>query len=453
MNFRVDPQSELGFGLKAEEVKRRHILPKALVIGVVAGLLSSAFREALQWSELHRIAWIHRLSPVAGLAAALVLGTVGGGIGVWLVRRFAPEAAGSGVPQMKSAVLGEEQIYWRRVIPVTFLGGLTGIGGGLALGREGPTIHMGGATGLMVSAWFRVKPGEGERKALICAGAGAGLAAAFNAPLAGVVFVLEDLHGELQGRIMPVVFVAAFLASVTADIVCRVVSGGTPVFVLHGIPVPSLNALPVALVLGALAGFCGVIFNRCLLASLKAFDRLGHWPPFAVGALAGLAAGLGAWVYPGVSGSGAMLTGHALAGEFTIRWVLLLVMARFVLTMVSYGSGAAGGIFAPILVIGALGGLALGRAAHVIAPAWASHPEVFAVLGMGAFLTSIVRAPLTAIILLIELTGKYDFMLPLLVSCFSAYGIAEALKEVPIYKALRERSKERAAWPVGGGKF
>ena len=112
--------------------------------------------------------------------------------------------------------------------------------------------------------------------------------------------------------------------------------------------------------------------------------------------------------------------------------------------MVSYGCGAAGGIFAPLLVIGALGGLAVGRLVHHVAPAWAAQPEIFAVLGMGALLTAIVRAPLTGIVLMIELTGKYDFMLPLLVSCFAAYGVAEALRDEPIYEALRERAKKRA---------
>ena len=433
--FRADP----GSGLKQEEVKRRHILPKALVIGLVAGLISSAFREALQWLEVHRIGWLHRLPPAEALSAALILGAGGGGVGLWLVRRFAPEASGSGIPHIKSVILGEEELHWRRVLPVKFLGGLASIGGGLALGREGPTIQIGGATGLMVSKWFRVKPGEGERKALISAGAGAGLAAAFNAPLAGVVFVLEELHGAFT----PVIFVAAFLASVTADVVCRVLTGETPVFGLHGMPVPSLNALPVALVVGVIAGLGGVLFNRCLLTSLDCFDRLKRWPSFVVGGLTGLAAGLAAWIYPEVSGSGALLTEHALAGRIAIRAVVVLVAARFALTMISYGCGSAGGIFAPLLVIGALGGLAVGTAAHAVAPSWAGHPEVFAVLGMGALLTSIVRAPLTGIVLMIELTGKYDFMLPLLVSCFVAYGIAEALRDVPIYEALRQRAKGR----------
>lgn len=436
MQPRVTSGPRLGF----EEVKRRHILPKALVVGLVAGLISSAFREALQWSEIHRIGLLRLLPPVPGLAVALILGTLGGGLGVWLVRRFAPEASGSGIPHMKSVVLGEEQLHWRRVLPVKFISGLFGIGGGLALGREGPTIQLGGATGLMVSTWFRVKPGEGERKALISAGAGAGLAAAFNAPLAGVIFVLEELHGSFT----PVIFVAAFLASVTADVVCRVLTGDTPVFALHGMPAPSLAALPVALALGIAAGFGGVIFNRCLLASLDLFDRLRRWPPFAVGALAGAIVGFAAWIYPGASGSGALLAEQALRGEIAIRWVLVLIAARFVLTLVSYGSGAAGGIFAPLLVIGALGGLAIGSAAHFAVPGWAPYPNVFAVLGMGALLTSIVRAPLTGIVLMIELTGKYDFMLPLLVSCFAAYGVAEAMRDVPIYEALRERAKRRA---------
>jgi CIC family chloride channel protein len=425
--------------LKQEEFKRRHILPKALIIGLVAGLISSAFREGLQWLEVNRITLLQRLPLMSSLGVALLVGGLGGGIGLWLVRRFAPEVAGSGIPHIKAVVLGETQLRWWRVLSVKFLAGLASIGSGLALGREGPTIQIGGATGLMVSKWFRVKHGEGERKALISAGAGAGLAAAFNAPLAGLIFVMEELHGSFT----PVIFVAAFLASVTADVVCRILTGETPVFALRGLPVPSLNALPVALVVGIVAGVGGVVFNRCLLLSLDGFDRLKRWPPFWVGVVSGLFVGLAAWIYPEVSGSGAILAQNALSGEIAIRWVLVLVAARFILTMVSYGSGAAGGIFAPLLVIGALGGLAVGSAAHIVFPSWAGHPEVFAVLGMGAFLTATVRAPLTGIVLMVELTGKYDYMLPLLVSCFAAYGIAEAMLSPPIYESLRERMKHR----------
>jgi CIC family chloride channel protein len=436
----MDQAPDSTSGLKSAEVKRRHILPKALVVGIVAGLIASFFRIALQWCELTRIGWLERLPSAEGLAASLSIGVIGGGTGLWLVRRFAPEAAGSGIPHLKSVVMGEAQLRWERVLPVKFLAGVAGIGGGLAMGREGPTIQMGGATGLMVSTWFRVKRGEGERKALISAGAAAGLAAAFNAPLAGLIFVLEELTGSLT----PVVFVASFLAAVAADVVCRVVTGETPVFVLHGMPGPSLHALPLAAIIGLVAGLGGVIFNRSLIASLDFFDRLRSWPPFAVGAIAGLVVGFAAWIYPAVSGSGALLSERALSGGIAIHLVLVLIAARFFLTMVSYGSGSAGGIFAPLLVLGSLGGLAVGSAIHALMPGWAAFPETFAVIGMGALLTATVRAPLTGIVLMIELTGTYDFMLPLLVGCFAAYGIAEAMGDKPIYEALRERSARLA---------
>jgi CIC family chloride channel protein len=425
-----------GFGLGTGEVKRRHILPKALVVGIVAGLLASAFRFALATAESGRIALLSHYRPEVRIPFAIALGAVGGGLGLWLVRRFAPDAGGSGIPQLKGFVLGERSIEWRRLLPVKFLAGLVGIGGGLALGREGPTIQMGGATGLMVSEWFRVKPGEGERKALIAAGAGAGLAAAFNAPLAGVMFVLE----ELAGNFTPIVFVSAFLASVAADVVGRILTGEMPVLPLHDMAAPNVSALPASLLLGVACGLGGVLFNRCLLKSLDLYGRL-RWPSWCIGALAGAIAGCAGGIMPGVAGGGGLLAERALAGEIALRWLPLLLAARFLLTMTSYGTGAAGGIFAPLLVLGALGGLAFGHTLHLVLPAWAAHPETFAVIGMGGLLTAIVRAPLTGIVLMIELTGKYDFMLPLLACCLVAYGVAEALHDTPIYEALRERTK------------
>lgn len=425
-----------GFGLGGEEVRRRHILPKALVVGLVAGLIASAFRLALQRAETWRFGFLGQWTVGPRIAVAVGLGAATGALALWLVRRFSPEAAGSGIPHLKAVVLGEQALHWRRLLPVKFLAGVVGIGGGLALGREGPTVQMGGSTGLMVAGWFRVKPGEGERKALISAGAGAGLAAAFNAPLAGMIFVLE----ELQGSFTPVVFVAAFLASVTADVVGRVLTGEMPVFSLGTMAAPGLSSLPLALVVGVVAGLGGVVFNRSLLASLDFADRLRRWPAWSVGALAGGIVGLAGGFFPTLLGGGGALAEQALMGGMPLRWLGFFLVARFLLTLVSYGSGAAGGIFAPLLVLGALGGLGLGTLAHAVSAAWAPVPAVFAVLGMGALLTAIVRAPLTGIVLMIELTGKYDFMLPLLVSCLAAYGVAEALRDAPIYEALRTRS-------------
>jgi CIC family chloride channel protein len=427
-------ENEAGHGLSEPEVKRRHILPKAMVVGIVAGLIASAFRLTLEAAEHFREMTLAQLPKWPALSLAVGGGALAGGLGLWLVRKFAPETAGSGIPHLQAVLLGEKTMNWRRILPVKFLAGVISIGGGLALGREGPTVQMGGAAGLMTAEWFRIKKGFGEKKALISAGAGAGLAAAFNAPLAGVIFVLE----ELQGNFTPVIFVAAFLASVSGDVVARILAGGAPVFHLRELPLMPMQELPFALLLGLLAGLGGVLFNRCLLGSLNFSDRMTRstWLP---GAIAGALAGFAGWIMPGLAGGGGGLADQAISGNLTLGILPLLILARFALTMTSYGSGSAGGIFAPMLVIGALAGLTFSKAAETLWPSVIAHPETFAVLGMGALFTAVVRAPLTGIVLMVEMTGQYEFMLPLLVCCLSAYGVAEGLKDPAIYEALRNR--------------
>lgn len=427
---------ENSHGLGAGEVRRRHIILKAILVGVVAGALASAFRLALNGVESLRIYAVEQFSGGIGLPVALLLGALGGGLSVWLVRRYAPHAAGSGIPNLQSILRREAEPEWRRLLPVKFLAGVVGIGGGLALGREGPTVQMGGATGFMISQWFKVKVGDGERRALISAGAGAGLAAAFNAPLSGLIFVLEELHGAFT----PVVFVAAFLASVTADVVSRLMVGESPVFHFVGLTAPGVNSLPWAALLGIAMGGLGVLFNRGLLTTISLRERLLRWPGFAVGAAAGLFVGFIGWTVPGLAGSGGELVQLSLSGQIAVGLMPLYLVARFSLTLVSYSSGAAGGIFAPLLVLGALAGLWFGAGVEHFTGITGMSSQVFCVLGMGALFTAIVRAPLTGIILMLEMTASYSFMLPLLVSCLCAYGVAEALGNTPIYEALRQRS-------------
>lgn len=413
-------------------------------MGLTAGILASMFRLALKHAESFRNHLSLRVPEWQGFALALGLGAIGGGVALWLVKRFAPEAGGSGIQHIEAVLQGQAKIGWKRLLPVKFVSGLLGIGSGFALGREGPTIQMGSSCGMLVARWFKVTPGEGERKALISAGAGAGLAGAFNAPLSGMMFVLEELHVKFT----PVVLVATFLAAVSADIVTRILVGAQPVFLMAGMTAPTLTVLPGALVVGVLAGFGGIAFNRGLLFSLNLYDKLHshHWPVFVVGAITGGLMGAMGWAVPGLAGSGYVYVEQALIGNTALALLPLLLLARFVMTMMSYGSGAAGGIFGPLLVLGSLGGLALGGMAHAISPSWFPNAEVFAVLGMGALFTSVARAPLTSLVLMIELTGIYAFMLPLLVSCLIAYGVAEALGVPPIYESLRKRALENGTF-------
>jgi CIC family chloride channel protein len=358
---------------------------------------------------------------------------LGAGISVAMTRRYAPEASGSGIPHLEAVLHRFRKLDWKRVLPVKFLGGILAIGSGLALGREGPTVQMGGAVGDAISRWLKVSPRE--RRTLIASGAGAGLAAAFNAPFSGLVFVLEEVRRDFQ----PIVFGAAFVAAAVADIVARIGSGQFPVFGVPTYPIPPLTSLPIFAILGIVAGGLGVLFNRSLMATIETYARIPPRFTLVAATITGGAVGLAGWFSSLAIGSGHTLAESALQGDLRLSAIPIFFVVRFLLTNVSYGTGAPGGIFAPLLVLGALMGLAVGRIAHNFVPGIVPIPAVFAVVGMAAYFTAIVRAPLTGIMLIIEMTGNYSQMLPLLVSCFCAYAVAEFLKDLPIYEALLER--------------
>ena len=424
--------------LRAHEQRRRQ-LPRSVLVGLFAGLVAVAFRAALAEADRIRdglIAYVH-VQEFWAFPLPLVFAAAGGAVAVYLVRHFAPEAAGSGIPHVKAVLHGLNTMVWQRLLTVKFVGGIAGIGAGLALGREGPTIQMGSAVGQMVSGWFSCT--ARERRTLIAAGAGAGLAAAFNAPLAGLVFVLE----EVQRDFSPAVFTATLIASAVADITTRLLLGQLPVFHVQTQAIPPLSMLPFALFLGVVAGLLGVAFNRGLVRSLDLFERLRQWPSWMTGGLVGLAVGAVALFAPIAVGGGNRLLERTLAGELSLITLGGFFVLRFALTMLSYGCGAPGGIFAPLLVLGSEIGLGVGAVAGQFVPEAVSHPHLFAVVGMAAYFTAIVRAPLTGIVLMVEMTGNYSLVLPLLVACLTAYGVADFLGDRPVYEALLERDLMR----------
>lgn len=408
--------------------------------------MASFFRAAVERTEDLRGDLVERLHA-QGVVGFCIFGALCAGavvLAVWLVLRFSPAAAGSGIPHLKAVLHRHRPPPAASLVAVKFMGGMAAIGSGLALGREGPTIQMGGAVGGLLSRGLvphRLRATAHERQVMIAAGAGAGLAAAFNAPLAGLVFVLEEIQKNFAGG----VFTATFLASVTADAVSRLLFGQRAVLAALPIDAPPVAAIPLFALLGCSAGALGVVFNRALLWTVARLASLGLRSRILFAAALGAGVAAIAWVRPTLVGGGARLLEHALAGRGTIGVILVTLVVRFLLTMGSYGSGAPGGIFAPLLVLGSQAGLAMGLAAAALFPGVAGSPSAWAVVGMAALFAGTVRAPLTGIVLMVEMTESYSLMLPLLVASFAAQWTADLLREPPVYDALLERELARSS--------
>ena len=344
--------------------QRRWIFPKSALVGALAGLVTLLFRGALAGADALRnglLAWAHNF-PAVGWIFPVLVALAGAAISVAITRRYAPEAAGSGIPHLEAVLHRVRSLDWKRILPVKFLGGTLAIGSGLALGREGPSVQMGGAVGDAVARWLKVSPRQ--RLTLISAGAGAGLAAAFNAPFAGLVFVLEEVRRDFQ----PIVFGAAFVAAVLADIVARIGSDQLPIFAVPSYPTPPLASLPIFAILGVVLGALGVAFNRGLLAATALYARLtGRWVIPAAAVTGGLI-GLVGWFSPSLVSSGHILAESALKGDLLLAAIPLFFILRFLMTAASYATGAPGGIFSPLLVLGALVGLGIGQLANMAAP-------------------------------------------------------------------------------------
>jgi len=410
-------------------------LLRSALVGVVAGVVGVLFRLALTEGETWRqslLAWAHSIPGGWGFLVLPGVGALAGALAGYLTG-FAPETSGSGIPHVEAVLGRQRRMVWWRVIPVKFMAGALAIGSGLSLGREGPTVQMGAAAGQAVSkSLMRTKT---EELQLIACGAGAGLAAAFNAPLAGVIFVLE----ELRRNFSPYVLVGTLVASITADLITQGFLGPLPTFRVERVMSLSLETLPLFVVLGLLTGILGVAFNKSLLTALNLAERFEPYPRWARAMVIAFAVGLVGYFLPFVLGGGHILGQNILGGKIALSLIPLIFIAKFVLTMVSYSSGVPGGIFLPLLVLGALLGSLVGQVGSVFLPNLAAAVPFFAVTGMAAFFVAVVRSPLTGIILTLELTGTYQHMLPLLIACLLSYLVAEAMNSLPVYDMLLER--------------
>jgi len=418
----------------------------AIVAGAATGLMVSVFRLTLGAADRLRnelVERAHQIGPegllltVMGCAAATALAA-------GLVRRFSIYASGSGVPEVEAALAGElPPVPLRRILLIKFIGGILSIGSGAALGPEGPGVQMGAVGGRLLATVFR--RAWPDVQALVAAGAGAGIAVAFNAPIAGTVFVLEELTRRFEMRLA----IAGLGASSTAILISRLLLGDAPV--LHvtvmgqiasatgSLPYAAPAAWPLYLVLGALAGIAAVAYNRFIIQALRLSSALTEWPAEFKAAIVGALIGLVGWFAPKLLGDGSSLSQLVVANAAIAGGIPLAFAVRFCLGPISYAARTPGGLFAPLLTLGALTGSFLGGSFHAAFPALGIEPQAFAVVGMAAFFTGVVRAPVTGIVLVIEMTAAFTTLLPMLVACFAAVLAASLLNDPPIYDSLRQR--------------
>ncbi len=411
----------------------------ALIVGAVSGLVGALFLLLLERADRARdavIVWAHSKALV-GFSVVVIACAAGTGVAAWLVRRYSPQASGSGIPHVE-AVLNEELAQAPfRIIPVKFVAGILAIGSGLALGREGPSVQIAATIGHLIGKGFR--RGWPDCRVLLAAGAGAGLATAFNAPIAGAIFVLEELVRRFEFRVA----IAALGASATAISVSRVLLGEATDFHVEALAYAGAATRPLYFVLGAVAGLTAIIYNRLLLGAIDTIAQLERWPgELRAGPIGGVV-GMLAWFVPDVVGGGDAITQRTLVGADMLDWLPLVFLLRLGLGTISYAAGTPGGLFAPMLVLGAQLGLFFGQICQLAFPYLNIQPEGFAVVGMAAFFVGVVRAPLTGIVLVVEMTANVTMLLPMLGACFMAMLAPTLMHSAPIYDTLRNRTIER----------
>lgn len=412
-----------------QEIVRSKIIVQAILVGLISGMLVVGFKVSIN-SLFWTIQKFLSAFPTWQKALIFPLITILGGLisGI-LVYKFAPETKGSGIPYVKMTMARMGNMTRIRSIVVKFFAGVAGIGTGLSLGREGPSVQLGAGAGALVGRLFKMS-GTNQDK-LIAAGAGSAIGATFNAPIAGTIFVLE----ELVQKFTPALLFPVLVSTVSAASLARHFLGSNPSFDLPklqgGITVENI---PVCIILGIVAGLLGVLFSKIIFFNNKLFDKMSKIPNYVKPAIAGFAVGIIGLVIPYVLGSGNFSVDLLLQHKFSLGLVLIIFIAKFFVTPFCFGSGAAGGIFLPMLMLGSF----LGYIVSTVCNSFGFHtdPIVIAILGMGAFLSAVARTPITAVVMVFEMTGGYSHILPIMLSAAIADLVAEKLNQKPIYASL-----------------
>ncbi|ARV59142.1 chloride channel protein [Nostocales cyanobacterium HT-58-2] len=404
----------------------------ACLIGLVSGLAAVLLGQAVDWAG----AWRVRVSYL--WSAYLVLpgiGLVGGILAGWLVERFAPEASGSGMSEVKAVLACVPMPLNLRIALVKLVSATLVLGSGMPLGREGPTVQIGAALANQLSHWVPTSPEH--RRQLIAAGAGAGLAAAFNAPIAGVLFVVEELLQDVSGITLGTAILASFIASVISRL-----------YGSHSLDLSDLNLafghttffaqeIPFYLILGVTAGLLGILFNKGVLASLAMNRRVLHLSlPWRIG-IVGLVTGVVIALLPISFRNNAGLREILLMGSANWIFAAIALLVQFTLIILTYGSGAPGGLLVPTLVLGSALGYLVGATEQSLLGM--SAATTYAHVGMAAFFSAVSKVPITAVVIVFEMTTDFNLVLPLMIVSVVAYLVAEKIDRRSLYDLLLER--------------
>jgi CIC family chloride channel protein len=394
------------------------------VIGALVGLVVVAFilltgRLAARMYPAGGSGWRRILVPV--------LGSLSTGYLLW---RYFPFARGSGIPQTKFALFINDGRITIRTVLGKFFCCSASLASGIALGREGPSVQVGAGLASVVARNLGLDP---QRvKALVPAGCAAALAAAFNTPIAAVLFSLEEIMGDLHAAVLG----SVVLSAATSWMVLHLVLGDDPLFHVAGYRLVHPGEFAVYAALGVVGGLGSVCFVKLLLGLRAWFMRLPKWTVWCQPVVGGLTVGLMGYFVPEVMGVGYNHVEKVLNGDIVLKLVVLLAVLKIVATAICYASGNAGGIFGPALFIGAMMGAAVGGVAHTLFPNATAGPGAYALVGMGTAFAGIVRTPLTSVIMIFEITRDYSIIVPLMISNLIAFFISQKLQKQPIYEAL-----------------
>lgn len=410
-----------------------------IILGLIVGIVLSAYRLLVTFfsAQAKTLYQFGRQSLGNGLIVLLLSAVLGGIVG--LLTQSDPKIGGSGIPQVTGQLTDRMRVSWQSLLPKKFLGGLIGLSMGLTLGREGPSVQMGAGMGQALAEISKQK--EADRKLLITAGAAAGLSAAFQAPIAGVSFILEELHARFHKSLLfPSMAASLFAAYCGAWIV-----GNKPVVELGHLPSLPLSSYALFALLGVLIGILAPIFTKGIYYFKQGYQRLPGPISWKV-ILPFLLTGIMILWDPNLFGSGQEMMLFPVGENPGMGSLAFFYGAKLLLLLVAFSSGMPGGIFLPMLVLGSLTGNIFGQVLVHIGLISSDEVILFAALAMGANFAAIVRSPITAIFLAIELTGSFLYLLPIGLVVFFAYCVVELLHLEPVYEMLlRLQLKQQGA--------